>query len=62
MRFSRSISMRPLDAIDPIEIEIEIESIEQGALDIGQLQALTTPQQTAIDEINQLLLTGQTLR
>ena len=52
--------MRPLDAIDPIEIEIE--SIEQGALDIGQLQALMTQQQTAIDEINQLLLTGQTLR
>jgi voltage-gated potassium channel Kch len=32
------------------------------ALDIGQLQALMTQQQTAIDEINQLLLTGQTLR
>ena len=60
MRSSRSISMRPLDAID--SIEIEIESIEQGALDIGQLQALMTQQQTAIDEINQLLLTGQTLR
>jgi len=60
MRSLRSISMRPLDAIDPIEIEIE--SIEQPALDIGQLQALMTQQQTAIDEINQLLLTGQTLR
>ena len=60
MRSLRSISMRPLDAID--SIEIEIESIEQGALDIGQLQALMTQQQTAIDEINQLLLTGQTLR
>ncbi len=60
MRSLRSISMRPLDAID--SIEFEIESIEQGALDIGQLQALMTQQQTAIDEINQLLLTGQTLR
>jgi hypothetical protein len=29
------------------------------ALDIGQLQALMTQQQTAIDEINLLLVTGQ---